>query len=505
MSRTFVKNLLWLQALNWLIKPVWILWIERTVQVQLGNEWYGRYFVHFNLGLLFAVLLDAGLNAYVSREVASKGRLVHRNRVPGLRLFFGGIYVALVGIVAYQQQLDWRILAFVLLNQILASVLLLMRAVIQGRQLFISDGFLSVADRLIAIVLSAWFLFGSNTFIGLNGIVVFLMAQTAGYAVAVLLGWYLLRFEGSRRTPQTEEITEVPSFGRWTREVIWFVAMALFMSVFTRIDALMIRNLSPDLMGLVGLDSGYFQAGIYAQSYRLLDAGLIFSTLLSTQLLPIFSKNIKEGKDNTVFMWLSFRLVWMVGLVALFTAYIFGDDILELLYGAKWEGGPETALAVRSHHIFIYLMGAFVAMSSIHVFGTFITAEGRMKWLTFLALAAMGLNMGINFWLIPIYGAMGAAVSALITQWFFAGACAVRVWQSETIKTQNLKWKVIPISAFHGLVLALGVYRVNGLPQREILEAVVWLLFVIGVVWMLFGVDIADFWKNRKTQIDKVL
>ena len=347
MSRTFVKNLLWLQALNWLIKPVWILWIERTVQVQLGNEWYGRYFVHFNLGLLFAVLLDAGLNAYVSREVASKGRLVHRNRVLGLRLFFGGIYVALVGIVAYQQQLDWRILAFVLLNQILASVLLLMRAVIQGRQLFISDGFLSVADRLIAIVLSAWFLFGSNTFIGLNGIVVFLMAQTAGYAVAVLLGWYLLRFEGSRRTPQTEEITEVPSFGRWTREVIWFVAMALFMSVFTRIDALMIRNLSPDLMGLVGLDSGYFQAGIYAQSYRLLDAGLIFSTLLSTQLLPIFSKNIKEGKDNTVFMWLSFRLVWMVGLVALFTAYIFGDDILELLYGAKWEGGPETALAVR--------------------------------------------------------------------------------------------------------------------------------------------------------------
>ena len=116
MSRTFVKNLLWLQALNWLIKPVWILWIERTVQVQLGNEWYGRYFVHFNLGLLFAVLLDAGLNAYVSREVASNGRLVHRNRVLGLRLFFGGIYVALVGIVAYQQQLGWRILAFVVLN-----------------------------------------------------------------------------------------------------------------------------------------------------------------------------------------------------------------------------------------------------------------------------------------------------------------------------------------------------------------------------------------------------
>jgi O-antigen/teichoic acid export membrane protein len=281
--------------------------------------------------------------------------------------------------------------------------------------------------------------------------------------------------------------------------------MALFMSVFTRIDALMIRNLSPNLMGLVGLDSGYFQAGIYAQSYRLLDAGLIFSTLLSTQLLPIFSKNIKEGKDNTVFVWLSFRLVWLVGLTALFTAYIFGDDILELLYGAKWEGGPETALAVRSHQIFIYLMGAFVAMSSIHIFGTFITAEGRMKWLTFLALAAMGLNMGINFWLIPMFGAMGAALSALITQWFFAVACAMRVWRSGTIQTQGIKWKVIPMSAFHGLVLALGVYRVNGLPQREIVEVVTWLLFMIGLVWMLFGLDIAALWRNRKSPGNKVL
>ncbi len=227
--------------------------------------------------------------------------------------------------------------------------------------------------------------------------------------------------------------------------------------------------------------------------------------LLSTQLLPIFSKNIKEGKDNTVFVWLSFRLVWLVGLSALFTAYIFGDDILELLYGAKWEGGPETALAVRSYHIFIYLMGAFVAMSSIHVFGTFITAEGRMKWLTFLALAAMGLNMGINFWLIPMFGAMGAALSALITQWFFAGACAVRVWKSDTIQTRGLKWKVIPMTAFHGLVLALGVYRVNGLPQREILEAVVWLLFMIGLVSMLFGVDIVALWRKRKSLKNKVL
>ncbi len=531
-SRTFVKNLIWLQALNWLVKPIWILWIERTVQVQLGNESYGQYFVHFNLGLLFAVLLDAGLNAYVSREVASKGHLIHRNRVLALRMFFGAIYVLLVAIVAYQQQLDARILVFVVVNQILASILLLMRAVVQGRQLFISDGLLSVTDRLIAIVLSAWFLFGSHTFTGLNGIVVFLLAQTAGYVFAVLLGWYLLRFEGLPRTRNAKIDTqihtlgssgtvaaetlsnmdysgssgtdpvpiqeEVPSFGRWTKEVVWFVAMALFMSVFTRIDALMIRNLSPDMFGKWGIDSGYFQAGMYAQSYRLLDAGLIFSTLLSTQLLPIFSRNIEKDQDNTHFVWLSFRLVWLVGLAALFTAYIWGNEILEMLYGAKWEGGGETQLAQRSGWIFVVLMGAFVAMSSIHVLGTFITAEGRMKWLTGLALLSMIINMGANFFLIPRYGALGAALSAVITQWFFAGACAIRVWNSATVQTRNIKWKVIPMSALYGLILALGLHNVSWVSQKIILEIVVWLLFIVGLVWHLFG-------ENLKKMIQKFI
>jgi hypothetical protein len=51
----------------------------------------------------------------------------------------------------------------------------------------------------------------------------------------------------------------------------------------------------------------------------------------------------------------------------------------------------------------------------------------------------------------------------------------------------------------------LGVYRVNGLPQREIVEVVTWLLFMIGLVWMLFGVDIAALWRNRKSPGNKVL
>jgi len=86
MSKSFFKNLIWLQALNWLIKPVWIFAIERVVQMNLGDTMYGEYYVLFNLGLLFAVLLDLGLNSYVSREIAAAGRLIHKKRIVSVRL-----------------------------------------------------------------------------------------------------------------------------------------------------------------------------------------------------------------------------------------------------------------------------------------------------------------------------------------------------------------------------------------------------------------------------------
>ena len=103
MRAAFVKNLLWLQLLNWLVKPLWILWIEREIQLRMGDSWYGVYTLHFNLVLLFAVLLDAGLNSYVSREIAAHGRLAHPKRMFLLRLGLGMVYVVLVLAVAQVQ------------------------------------------------------------------------------------------------------------------------------------------------------------------------------------------------------------------------------------------------------------------------------------------------------------------------------------------------------------------------------------------------------------------
>lgn len=526
MQRAFLKNLLWLQLLNWLVKPLWILWIEREIQLRMGDSWYGVYTLHFNLVLLFAVLLDAGLNTYAAREIAANGKLGHPRRMLFLRLGLGLVYVCLVLVVAHLQSgIQIQFLLYALINQILASVVLMLRAVLQGKQRFISDSWLSVVDRLVALGVCTWMLrtFTVEMFGSEGGVLSFQIAQFFGYATALVLGLILVFWRGKLASESADESVSLASdtenaekyptpksLGDWSREVVWFGIMALAMSIFTRIDVQMIQWLStPNLEGIADildsdaiktqLASGYAEIGLYTRGYRLLDAGLIFSALLSTQLLPLFSKRLASRDDNSEVIWMSFRLVLWVSLGAAMGAWFYGEPLINWLYhGQMLSGGTLTVNGVDVPQAMVYsgeilnaamifkvLMLAFVPMSLVHVFGTYVTATGNMKWLATLAFVCVGVNVVFNFFEIPKVGALGAATGCLITQWVFAGACLVK-----TQKLGGYEWRwrdfemvfyqiVFGMICFGMVKYGLGMTGINGL----FLSAVI---YAISVGWLFF-------------------
>src|SRR5690606_1936765 len=56
------------------------------------------------------------------------------------------------------------------------------------------------------------------------------------------------------------------------------------------------------------------------------------------------------------------------------------------------------------------------AVSLTCVFGTLLTASGNLKKQNIVALGAIGINVILNFILIPRYEAFGSAISSLVTQ-----------------------------------------------------------------------------------------
>jgi O-antigen/teichoic acid export membrane protein len=404
-QRKFLGNLFILQALNWLIKPVWIFWVDRLAQVQLGDAWYGKYYVVFSFGLLFNILLDFGLNNYVAAQVGKDGNPAVAKPAMLLRFWLAGLYIALVTALGIWLQFEWQILAFIIANQVLAGFVLFFRSILQGRHLFRTDSLVSVTDRLVAIVVCAAFLYGSG-FEGLRGVLVFLGAQTLGYTLALVFAC-IAAYRGASAAPSAIP----PKLALLLRQTAWFAVLAFAMSVFTRIDALMIRNLSA---------GGYAEAGLYAQSFRLLDAALIFSSLISTMLLPLFSRQLEQKENTHVLVWLNLRIVLFVAIPAALAAYFYGAEILDLLYAKSYATDAEF---LRSQQVFFPIMCCFIPMAMVHIFGTWLTAANKLRFLSVLAILCMLINVLLNYWLIPENGAIGAAWACLITQGIFATVC----------------------------------------------------------------------------------
>jgi O-antigen/teichoic acid export membrane protein len=182
-----------------------------------------------------------------------------------------------------------------------------------------------------------------------------------------------------------------------------YALLALVMMLYARSDVLLIRKL---------LSYGDVENGIYAQSTRLLEAANMLAVLVSGLLLPMFSNMLHQKQQLTPMV----RLAMVFLLVPAISGVVFcvekADWIMQLLYHQY-----------NTYHaeVFMFCIASIVPLCVMYVFGTLLTAAGKLKVLILTATAALVINMGLNLVLIPLYGAKGAAITLLITHSFVAG------------------------------------------------------------------------------------
>ena len=149
-------------------------------------------------------------------------------------------------------------LSFLLLNQLLISLILYFRSNLSGLQLFKTDSVLSVLDRVLMIGLCG-FLLTSKSFSASFHIEWFVYAQTASYATTAVIAFVLVYRRATFFRPKFDLVFLISIFKRSYP----FAFFSLLMAFYYRIDSVMLERMLPN---------GEQQAGIYAQAFRLLDA-----------------------------------------------------------------------------------------------------------------------------------------------------------------------------------------------------------------------------------------
>ena len=408
LKRKFVTNLILLLSLNLLIKPFWIFGIDRTVQNLVGDHNYGLYFALFNFSMILNILLDVGITNYNSRNIAQNNFLLpkHLSNIVGLKFLLAIVYAVFALVVAAiigYDKIQFHLLFFLIFNQFLISFTLYLRSNISGLLLFRTDSFISVLDRSFMIAICSILLF-TNILKEEFSIEWFVYAQTAAYILTSIITFAIVL----RKSGRIKIRFNIKFFLVFLRKSYPYALLILLMSFYNRIDSVMLERLLPDPIGKE-------QAGIYAHSFRLLDAVSMFGVLFAGLLLPIFAKMIKHKESIGQMVKLSYTLLVVPAIIIAISSIYYSGEIMTVLYTSNTE---------NSAAILGILMIGFIGIATTYIFGTLLTANGSLKYLNIMAFSAMVLNITLNLILIPRFYAFGSAYASLVTQ-IFTGATQV--------------------------------------------------------------------------------
>ncbi|MFT4681548.1 MAG: O-antigen/teichoic acid export membrane protein [Granulosicoccus sp.] len=448
MQRKFITNLLFLVLVNLLIKPFWIFGIDREVQNVIGAEGYGSYFALLNLSIILNIVLDAGITNYNNRNISQHNHLLGKyfGSLISLRLLLAigyTIVCLLVAVLSGYNDDSKFMLGLLCFNQFLLAGILFLRSNLAGLHLFKTDSIISVSDRFLMIVLCGiglWTTIFNRPFT----INMFVMLQTVAYlttaVVALLLVWL--------KAGNVKFGIDLKLFRVILKQSAPFALLVLLMSIYNRQDAVLLDLLHPN---------GAIQAGIYAQAFRLLDAGNMFAYLFAVLLLPIFARMLKLKQPIAELSRMSLGLLIIPATIVALVAWFYSNPIMSLLY---------SDMVSESQVVFPWLMFAFVSMAGSYVVGTLLTANGSLKILNSIAIVAVIISIILNVLLIPSFGALGSA-------WIAAGVQTM-VFLIQCHFVQRI-FKAMPTAKEIGLYLVF-IFSSYGIGQLVTSQLDNWLL-----------------------------
>jgi O-antigen/teichoic acid export membrane protein len=476
-SSGFYSSLGLLILLNVVIKPLWIFAIDRQVQNVVGIEVYGVYFSLFNLSIVFNFLADFGFTAFFNRQLAAREE--NTLNQPGnfllLKLLLSLLYAAVIFITAYLSGIkQWDILVYVVLIQVFSSLLIFFRSIITAHQWFGTDAWLSITDKGLMILLCGSLLYYPSAFGAMN-IDRFLLLQVVCLVVAVAAAVFYLLKKGVAFTVSKNWLPGKKVF----LKVLPFGLTVLFMSAHYRADAFLLERIH---------QNGAFEAGIYAAAYRLLDAATMGGYLISSFMLPYIARRWSDKMEiNTVVLQCRhFLMMSTMGIIT--TVVLLAPWIQRILYHHDDSYATE---------VLQWCLPALTGYSLVQIYGTVLTATGRIVDFCYINVIAVLINITLNLLLIPSLGAKGCCIAALSSQLFVGIVSMLYVKQKTQIDTDS---RSLLIYIFTGVLLAGVYYGLKDWPVGNISLIILASMVTIAVILVTRLVSfpaLVSYWRRR--------
>lgn len=435
--------------LNLLIKPFWVLVVDREVQLDVGNTSYGLFIAMYSFTLWFNVVLDMGIKNYHNTLLARNHNQLssdYATYIP-LKSVLSVLYLLVMVLAAFLtgEYLKHPILfGCLVLNQVIISFTLFFRASITGLGKYKTDSWISIVDRVVMLFMAIPIFF-TESFDNFRTIEGFIIIHTIGYFATAVIAFLFVRKHLKRFKWRFNPI----EWKQVVRSTLPFALFTMLMTIYVRADFVMVERL---------LENGAEKAGVYAKGYRLLEAGSMFALLFGNLLLPVFSAVQAQRKELIRIIRAAFQIIVIPALVVVTACFFFRTELMNAYYPACTQ---ETIDA------FGLLMLNFVSVCLFYVFSTVLTAAHRVRELNIFASIGLAINIILNLILIPKFGIYGAIAATLITQ----GAVSL-IQTGQVVKLYSIK-----------------------LPGPIVMKFSIWIAGLVGLNYLLNWLEIEWIWQ----------
>ncbi|MFZ4544558.1 MAG: oligosaccharide flippase family protein [Saprospiraceae bacterium] len=402
MKKIFLSNLLLQLALNLIVKPVYVLGVDRGVQNVIGKEAYGIYFSLLSFSFLFHMLNDFGIQNFTSTHVAKYPHLAQKyfSNLFVCKLLLSSLYVILTlggaWLIGYSGT-ELSMLSMLMAVQVISSFLLFFRSNIAALGNYYTDSFFSVFDRILLILLGVSVL-GFGFIHPGDSAFLFIIIQIVALGLSTVFAFFSL----SKLIGKLEIIFNYNFIRYLLKKGMPYATIVFLMLVYSRSDVVLIERLLPD---------GKAEAGIFASTYRLLEAVNSIMLIFGTLLLPIFSTTLRKKESIVELLQLSVKIVLFISFTACILVFFYKNEISSLLYR---ESTPYWA------NMMGVLFWSYIPLSLMYVMGALMTASDKIKEGNRVFATAVVISLFLNWFLIPHYKSIGAAWVSLFVQSFVA-------------------------------------------------------------------------------------
>ncbi len=363
-----------------------ILWF--VAAQRLGPTEFGRFAAALAFASLFEVFGDLGLRDTIVRELArNAGALALARALLTWRLCLvvGTTAVILGAYAVLRPGGDLAPLLWILAPTVALKALKhYQRGVFQGLGRFATDARTAVFERAAILGVGILALQVSPSAVALAyGLAVARLVDTASTSwiavrnVGLTPGWNWPRVRSA-------QISALP--------VGLFLALV---SAYAYADQLMLAAWR-----------GAHAVGLYTAGYKIHEGLTLVPAILAAPLLPALSANVATLPQTASAIGRRvFKYAWIAGLGVAIPGSLAAETILSWIYGAEYSAARWALVALFWASVFTF---------ALWMVNQVLIATAKRRAMLALAAGGLGLNLLLNAWWIPRWGATGAASATVV-------------------------------------------------------------------------------------------